>query len=112
MPTVNKDGKYRWFRIDSCWVDLVIFVPYMQKLRNVSLNEAIRQFNAAVKAGKGFQQAVCVTPTGRQMINMSPGDIDLYQKVLREAKEQGIYTESHDVKHAEGWVVYHARKKN
>ena len=102
MPITN-DGKYRWYSIDSCWVDIVIFVPYMRKIRNVSEAEAIGQFYEAIRRGEGFKNAVRVTPTGTQMINMSPGDADAYHEILHDAWEKRIYTESHAIIHDEGW---------
>ena len=71
MPE-NKDGKYRWFSIDSCWVDIVIFVPYMQRLLNQSEEDVICQWHEAVRRGERCSDAVCVTRTGTVMINMSP----------------------------------------
>ena len=47
--------------------------------------EAIGQFYEAIKLGEGFKNSVRVTPTGTQMVNMSPGDADAYHEILNEA---------------------------
>ena len=54
-------------------------------------------------ADRNKKNGTYVSHTVTTLINMSPGDKDLYYEVLRKLQWNGIYTESEEIRLWEGW---------